>query len=72
MHGVFQVTSLIIIDRVARLVGTLEYAQASAAVPEHLRHKRHAFQAPILVESPQDLFLGAHLDPFAGAEVWGS
>jgi hypothetical protein len=59
------------IDVIASLVRALIYLKPLAAVLEHLRHKRHSIETPVLVERSQDLLFGTNFNPFADShDVW--
>jgi len=48
-----------LIDRVARLVGALVYADLLSAILEHLRHERKSIQPAFFIQSGKDFLFGS-------------
>src|SRR5262245_30175332 len=65
VHSVLHPPSAAWSDGVAGLVGTLEYADAPAAVLEHLGHERKSGKAPVFVQRRKNFFFAPDLNPIA-------
>src|SRR5216684_4817304 len=69
MNCIFHPAALVVINRVARLVGTFVDAKTLAAECEHLRHERQIFQAAVFVKGDQYLFTAADLHPIPSFQI---